>query len=63
MDNQEILKTTTHEVAKEPIYYNQEGKDRLTKALLGSLPKPIVDITVTHASGTLFCAVARVHYE
>ena len=50
-------------IKKKPLYCNQEGLDRLTEAALDAMPKPIVDITVTHASGTLFCAVARVHYE
>ena len=50
-------------IKEKPLYYNQEGLDRLTEAALDFMPKPVVDITVKHASGTLFCAVARIHYE
>lgn len=50
-------------IKEKPLYYNQEVLDRLTKAALDSMPKPIVDITVTHESGTLFGAVAHIHYE
>lgn len=63
MDAQKIHDNLTQEVTKQPLYYNQEGLDRLTEAALDFMPKPVVDVTVTHASGTLFCAVARIHYE